>query len=96
VNRAQNEKAYVRIIGEALGKNGVPNHAVVDTSRNAVSGWRWEWEDWCNVYGGLGGGSGVSDGNAEGEGRRRIVRGGGWMQGYFEMLVENAKPAVEV
>lgn len=29
----------------------MPGHAIVDTGRNAVTGLRLEWGDWCNVDG---------------------------------------------
>jgi len=29
----------------------MPCHAIVDTGRNAVTGLRLEWGDWCNVNG---------------------------------------------
>jgi hypothetical protein len=29
----------------------MPNHAIVDTGRNGVTGLRKEWGDWCNVNG---------------------------------------------
>ena len=37
--------------GASLKTAGMPNHAIVDTGRNAVSGLRLEWGDWCNVKG---------------------------------------------
>jgi cellulose 1,4-beta-cellobiosidase len=50
-NKAQNEKTYVDLFGAALKSAGMPNHAIVDTSRNGVQGLRDEWGDWCNVDG---------------------------------------------
>ena len=50
-NKAQNEKLYVEAFAPALKSAGMPNHAVVDTGRNAVTGLRKEWGDWCNVNG---------------------------------------------
>ncbi|KAJ4303826.1 1,4-beta-D-glucan cellobiohydrolase cel6c [Kalmusia sp. IMI 367209] len=50
-NKAQNEKLYVELFGAALKTAGHPNHAIVDTGRNAVTGLRLEWGDWCNVKG---------------------------------------------
>jgi cellulose 1,4-beta-cellobiosidase len=50
-NKAQNEKTYVTLFGAALKTAGMPNHAIVDTGRNAVQGLREEWGDWCNVDG---------------------------------------------
>ncbi|KAF9267764.1 glycoside hydrolase family 6 protein [Marasmius fiardii PR-910] len=50
-NKAQDEDRYVTILGNALASVGVPNHAIVDTGRNAVQGLRLEWGDWCNVNG---------------------------------------------
>ncbi|KAK3332415.1 exoglucanase 3 precursor [Cercophora scortea] len=50
-NKCQNEKIYVETFGAALKTAGMPNHAVVDTGRNGVSGLRAEWGDWCNVKG---------------------------------------------
>ncbi|GKT51385.1 1,4-beta-D-glucan cellobiohydrolase CEL6C [Colletotrichum spaethianum] len=50
-NKAQNEKKYVTIFGNALKTAGMPNHAIVDTGRNGVQGIRQEWGDWCNVNG---------------------------------------------
>lgn len=59
--RPQNEQQFVRILSDALQKNGLPSratHGIMDTSRNGVSGLRWSWDDWCNVDGaGLGPGS---------------------------------------
>lgn len=37
--------------GAALKSAGMPNHAIVDTGRNGVTGLRKEWGDWCNVNG---------------------------------------------
>ncbi|KAI1499831.1 1, 4-beta cellobiohydrolase [Biscogniauxia marginata] len=50
-NSCQNEKTYVQKFGAALKAAGHPNHAIVDTGRNAVTGLREEWGDWCNVNG---------------------------------------------
>ncbi|KAI5793136.1 exoglucanase-6A [Geopyxis carbonaria] len=50
-NKAQDEKRYVSLIGAQLASNGMPNHAIVDTGRNAVQGLREEWGHWCNVNG---------------------------------------------
>ncbi|WYZ42031.1 hypothetical protein EsH8_V_000926 [Colletotrichum jinshuiense] len=50
-NKAQNEKKYVTLFGAALKTAGMPNHAIVDTGRNAVQGLREEWGNWCNVNG---------------------------------------------
>ncbi|KAI1345059.1 1, 4-beta cellobiohydrolase [Xylariaceae sp. FL0016] len=50
-NSCQNEKTYVTKFGAALKTAGFPNHAIVDTGRNAVTGLRAEWGDWCNVKG---------------------------------------------
>jgi cellulose 1,4-beta-cellobiosidase len=50
-NKAQNEKKYVQMFGDALKTAGMPNHAIVDTSRNGVQGLREEWGHWCNVNG---------------------------------------------
>ncbi|KAI1371834.1 glycoside hydrolase family 6 protein [Hypoxylon crocopeplum] len=56
--RPQNEQQFVRIISDALQKNGLPSraaNAIMDTSRNGVAGLRGSWDDWCNVDGaGLG------------------------------------------
>ncbi|XXH02924.1 hypothetical protein Hte_009314 [Hypoxylon texense] len=56
--REMNEQQFVRILSDALRKNGLPpraTHGVMDTSRNGVPGLRWSWDDWCNVNGaGLG------------------------------------------
>lgn len=38
-------------MGAALAANGMPNHAIVDTSRNGVTGLRLLQGDWCNVKG---------------------------------------------
>ena len=32
-NKAQNEKLYVQLFGDALATAGMPNHAIVDTGR---------------------------------------------------------------
>jgi cellulose 1,4-beta-cellobiosidase len=50
-NKAQDENRYVNLFGAALATAGMPNHAVVDTGRNAVQGLRLAWGDWCNVNG---------------------------------------------
>jgi cellulose 1,4-beta-cellobiosidase len=50
-NKAQDEKRYVTIFGEHLASAGMPNHAIIDTGRNAVQGLRDAWGDWCNVNG---------------------------------------------
>ena len=50
-NKATNEKAYVELFAPYLASAGMPNQAVVDTSRNGVQGLRKEWGDWCNVKG---------------------------------------------
>lgn len=50
-NACQNEKLYVEKFGAALSTAGFPNHAIVDTGRNAVTGLREEWGNWCNVDG---------------------------------------------
>lgn len=42
-NQCQNEKTYVEVFGAALEAAGMPNHAIVDTGRNAVQGLRVEW-----------------------------------------------------
>ena len=34
-----------------LGQAGVPNHAIMDTSRNGLIGVREDWTEWCNVDG---------------------------------------------
>jgi len=50
-NKAQDEKRYVALFAPELKNNGMPNHAIVDTGRNAVQGLRQEWGHWCNVNG---------------------------------------------
>ncbi|KAJ7098458.1 glycoside hydrolase family 6 protein [Mycena crocata] len=50
-NKAQDESRYVTLFGAALQAAGMPNHAIVDTGRNAVQGLRLAWGDWCNVNG---------------------------------------------
>ncbi|KAF2733486.1 cellobiohydrolase-like protein II precursor [Polyplosphaeria fusca] len=50
-NKAQNEKQYVALFSPALKSAGMPSQAIVDTGRNAVTGLRKEWGDWCNVNG---------------------------------------------
>ncbi|KAF9264595.1 cellulase [Marasmius fiardii PR-910] len=50
-NKAHDENRYVTLFGNALASAGMPNHAIVDTGRNAVQGLRLEWGDWCNVNG---------------------------------------------
>lgn len=50
-NKCQNEKLYVDTFATYLSQNGMPNHAIVDTGRNGVTGLRLEWGDWCNVKG---------------------------------------------
>jgi len=50
-NKCQNEKIYVDTFTPLLKSAGMPNHAIVDTGRNAVTGLRKEWGDWCNVNG---------------------------------------------
>ncbi|KAK8124571.1 Exoglucanase 3 [Apiospora kogelbergensis] len=48
-NSCQNEKIYVQKFGAALKTAGHPSYAIVDTGRNAKTGMRKEWGDWCNV-----------------------------------------------
>lgn len=50
-NKCQNEKIYVDTFSGYLSTAGMPNHAIVDTGRNGVTGLRLEWGDWCNVAG---------------------------------------------
>ncbi|KAK7989403.1 hypothetical protein PG989_009718 [Apiospora arundinis] len=50
-NSCQNEKTYVQKFGAALKSAGHPSYAIVDTGRNAKTGLRKEWGDWCNVDG---------------------------------------------
>ncbi|KAH6652891.1 glycoside hydrolase family 6 protein [Truncatella angustata] len=50
-NSCQNEKTYVSKFSAELKTAGMPNYAIVDTGRNAVTGLRKEWGDWCNVNG---------------------------------------------
>jgi len=50
-NSCQNEKIYITTFGAALKTAGMPNHAIIDTGRNGVTGLRAEWGDWCNVAG---------------------------------------------
>jgi cellulose 1,4-beta-cellobiosidase len=50
-NQCQNEKTYVSTFGNSLRSAGMPNHAIVDTGRNAVQGLREEWGNWCNING---------------------------------------------
>jgi cellulose 1,4-beta-cellobiosidase len=51
MNKAKNEKLFIQLFSKSLSDAGAPNHAIVDTSRNAVIGLREEWSDWCNVNG---------------------------------------------
>ncbi|CAJ2502638.1 Uu.00g100320.m01.CDS01 [Anthostomella pinea] len=50
-NSCQNEKTYISKFSAALSSAGFPTHAITDTGRNAVTGLRLEWGDWCNVNG---------------------------------------------
>ncbi|KAG9229458.1 putative Exoglucanase 3 [Amylocarpus encephaloides] len=50
-NKCQDEKRYIDNFAPALKTAGMPNHAIVDTGRNAVTGLREEWGHWCNVIG---------------------------------------------
>ncbi|KIY71331.1 glycoside hydrolase family 6 protein [Cylindrobasidium torrendii FP15055 ss-10] len=50
-NTSQDEERYTQYFGDALEAAGLPNHFIVDTSRNGVQGLREEWGDWCNVKG---------------------------------------------
>lgn len=50
-NKCQDEKRYVEAFAPLLKTAGMPNHAIVDTGRNAVQGLRAQWGDWCNVNG---------------------------------------------
>ncbi|KAI1357551.1 glycoside hydrolase family 6 protein [Xylaria arbuscula] len=54
--RPSNEKNFIRILSSALQAHNIPtHHALLDTSRNGVSGLRYTWDEWCNVNGaGLG------------------------------------------
>ena len=49
--RYGNEKNYMKVLANELGSAGMPNHAIMDTSRNAVQGLRENWIMWCNVNG---------------------------------------------
>lgn len=50
-NKCQNEKLYVQAFSPELKSAGMPAQAIVDTSRNGVTGLRSEWGHWCNVNG---------------------------------------------
>ncbi|KAI1331828.1 exoglucanase 3 precursor [Xylariaceae sp. FL0255] len=50
-NSCQNEKTYVEKFGAALQTASHPNHAIMDTGRNGVTGLRNAWGDRCNVNG---------------------------------------------
>jgi cellulose 1,4-beta-cellobiosidase len=50
-NSAQDEQRYVHLLGAALAAIGAPNHAIVDTGRNGVTGLRLAQGDWCNIKG---------------------------------------------
>jgi cellulose 1,4-beta-cellobiosidase len=50
-NKAQNEKEYVALFSPQLKSAGMPSQAIIDTSRNGVTGLRQEWGHWCNVKG---------------------------------------------
>jgi len=50
-NKCQNEKIYIETFGPLLKSAGMPGQAIIDTGRNAVTGLRLEWGDWCNVNG---------------------------------------------
>jgi cellulose 1,4-beta-cellobiosidase len=50
-NKCQDEKRYVNAIAPLFKTAGFPNHAIVDTGRNGVTGLRAAWGDWCNVVG---------------------------------------------
>jgi cellulose 1,4-beta-cellobiosidase len=50
-NSCQNEMSYITTFGASLEAAGMPNHAIIDTGRNGVSGLREEWGNWCNVKG---------------------------------------------
>jgi len=50
-NKCQNEKTFVETFGPLLKSAGMPSQAIIDTGRNAVTGLRLEWGDWCNVNG---------------------------------------------
>jgi cellulose 1,4-beta-cellobiosidase len=126
-NKAQNEKRFVDLFGAALKSAGMPNHAIIDTSRNGVLGIRDEWTDWCNVNGaGFGRrptsdtgseladafvwakAGGESDGTSDADadeydsycGKPDAFKPapdtGAWNQAYFEMLVRNANPPLEL
>ena len=50
-NKAQDEKRYIHLLGAQIAANGMPNHAIVDTSRNGRTGLRTYGGNWCNVKG---------------------------------------------
>jgi cellulose 1,4-beta-cellobiosidase len=50
-NKGHDENRYTALFGAALSSQGFPAHAIVDTGRNAVTGLRQAWGDWCNVNG---------------------------------------------
>ncbi|KAL1305513.1 hypothetical protein AAFC00_002381 [Neodothiora populina] len=50
-NKAQDETRYIHLLGAQIAANGMPNHAIVDTSRNGRVGLRTYGGNWCNVKG---------------------------------------------
>lgn len=50
-DKCQNEEIYVDTFSPLLKADGMPGYAIVDTSRDGVTGLRKAWGDWCNVNG---------------------------------------------
>lgn len=50
-NKCLDEQRYISYLSTELKTLNFSNHAVTDTSRNAVQGLRQEWTEWCNVNG---------------------------------------------
>jgi cellulose 1,4-beta-cellobiosidase len=50
-NPARNEKRYLEILKSEIDKANVsmPFYSIMDTSRNAVTGIRGYWSNWCNI-----------------------------------------------
>ena len=110
-NKAQNEKLYVSMFSPELKSAGMPSQAIIDTGRNAVTGLRVEWGDWCNVspagYGSVP--TTETDnkyidslvwikpgGESDGEcGLAGAPQAGVWFDEYVQMLVSQADPPLK-
>ncbi|KAF1937782.1 cellobiohydrolase-like protein II precursor [Clathrospora elynae] len=105
------ESHYASSLAPFLEAEGLPSNFIIDQGRVALLGARKEWGDWCNVApGGFGllPGSGTNNsyvdsvvwvkpgGESDGAcGLEGAPAAGAWFDGYVQMLVKNAEPALK-